>query len=89
MPSKYEITKNAAEWLKTEVLSSQPKYLAFLRTAANNYNTPAGKEKRASITAMFIGRFLWRRTTVLGWSIGTSTSSSQKSWKRSMSSPRV
>lgn len=37
MPSKYEITKNAAEWLKTEVLSSQPKYLAFLRTAANNY----------------------------------------------------
>ena len=37
MPSKYEITQNAAEWLKTEVLSSQPKYLAFLRTAANNY----------------------------------------------------
>ena len=37
MASKYEITKNAAEWLKTEVLASQPKYLAFLRTAANNY----------------------------------------------------
>ena len=37
MPSKYEITRNAAEWLKTEVLASQPKYLAFLRTAANNY----------------------------------------------------
>ena len=37
MPSKYEITKNAAEWLKTEVLSSQYKYLAFLQTAARNY----------------------------------------------------
>lgn len=37
MASKYEITKNAAEWLKTEVLASRPKYLAFLRTAANNY----------------------------------------------------
>ena len=37
MPSKYEITRNAAEWLKTEVLSSQYKYLAFLQTAARNY----------------------------------------------------
>ena len=37
MPSKYEITRNAAQWLKTEVLSSQRKYLSFLRTAARNY----------------------------------------------------
>ena len=37
MPSKYEITRNAAQWLKTEVLSSQGKYLSFLRTAARNY----------------------------------------------------
>ena len=37
MPSKYEITKNAAQWLKTEVLSTQPNYLSFLRTAAQNF----------------------------------------------------
>ena len=37
MPSKYQITYNAAQWLKTEVLSSQRKYLLFLQSAARNY----------------------------------------------------
>ena len=37
MPSKYQIMQDLADKLQTEVLSSEPTYLAFLRTAARNY----------------------------------------------------
>lgn len=37
MPSKYQITKAAAEVLKTEVFSNEPEYRRFLTTAAKNY----------------------------------------------------
>ncbi len=37
MPSKYQIMRDLADKLQTEVLSSEPTYLAFLRTAARNY----------------------------------------------------
>ena len=37
MPSKYQITKAAAEVLKTEVFSNEPEYRRFLTTAARNY----------------------------------------------------
>ena len=37
MPSKYQIMRDLADKMQTEVLSSEPTYLAFLRTAARNY----------------------------------------------------
>ena len=37
MPSKYQIMRDLADKLQTEVLSSEPTYLAFLRSAARNY----------------------------------------------------
>ena len=37
MPSNYQITKAAAEVLKTEVFSNAPEYQSFLNTAARNY----------------------------------------------------
>ena len=37
MPSNYQITKAAAEVLKTEVFSNAPEYRSFLNTAARNY----------------------------------------------------
>lgn len=37
MPSNYQITKAAAEVLKTEVFSNTSKYQSFLNTAARNY----------------------------------------------------
>ena len=37
MPSKYQIMRDLADKMQTEVLSSEGTYLAFLRTAARNY----------------------------------------------------
>ena len=42
MPSKYQITKAAAEVLKTEVFSNEPEYRSFLNTAARNYRFHIG-----------------------------------------------